>query len=712
MRGPCSQLFSTTLRGMKKGGTFFAAPQKDVDAVKFWAAGQLNHFSALHQSYDDVDVLLRLPSDDDLVLAVMEIVGQSDEALEFVGELVKKRGQLLDGKLSHSQEGGVVAYQKTLQGQEAKPKKGKQPKGEGGAKKQEPQKPAGKSVTKVAREDCYCMGTEHPVLGNCLACGKIICELEGRNLPCLFCGEMFVGVPSGAGGAAGALQDAVARKNALLEYERKSVARSLIYDDQADYFSSESQWLSQAEKTKLREKEREAREQKQKQKRGVKIALDIFGRRMVVCEDETAQQSIYQPFDLEDVLPKEENGGGKKKKKDKTAVQPVLKPSYQPAPSDKTSVKSKVKSAAALPLSEGRGDSKRVQHAYFEVEEETEATLSPSAGQHFAMSGIVFESGAALPEFERSNATIVMDLPNVSGRSNVVARARYPLASLELLLKSMKTEGVRAVVIDFSALDVPDARFNTLAKFHAHLVGEVVSQRADKDAEVWVLPLYSRLRADGDYSACRKYWNELNEIVRKSVTFVVTSSAADNPIVTQEYIRVLRVLFGEKRQLILFDAVDTPFCAYGGRHVGLDLRGLFVVLRDGLHTKAMSVGMLSALEFQKNPALYDPVESVKHIIAAALGQVASDCREAKHLLNLQPFLLSARHTKAEVEVMRKQLSSRRRLEELEESISALRHSEALRQWLGTDFAVLEEAVLRPVEELCQASKNRLKSPKK
>lgn len=61
---------------------FFAASQKDVDAVKWWAAGRLNELSPVHSSMAEVDALLRIASDDDMALAVMELAGESDEVGE------------------------------------------------------------------------------------------------------------------------------------------------------------------------------------------------------------------------------------------------------------------------------------------------------------------------------------------------------------------------------------------------------------------------------------------------------------------------------------------------------------------------------------------------------------------------------------------------------------------------------------------------------
>lgn len=38
------------------------------------------------------------------------------------------------------------------------------------------------------RAICYCMCTLHPLVNNCVSCGKIVCEQEGEG-PCMFCGN-------------------------------------------------------------------------------------------------------------------------------------------------------------------------------------------------------------------------------------------------------------------------------------------------------------------------------------------------------------------------------------------------------------------------------------------------------------------------------------------------------------------------------------------
>lgn len=39
------------------------------------------------------------------------------------------------------------------------------------------------------RRACECQASKHKLIGNCLNCGRIVCELEGSG-PCYFCGNL------------------------------------------------------------------------------------------------------------------------------------------------------------------------------------------------------------------------------------------------------------------------------------------------------------------------------------------------------------------------------------------------------------------------------------------------------------------------------------------------------------------------------------------
>ncbi|KRX98752.1 Activating signal cointegrator 1, partial [Trichinella pseudospiralis] len=117
---------------------------------------------------------------------------------------------------------------------------------------------------------CDCQGTEHQVLNNCLNCGRIACIQEGSG-PCSFCGHLVLSkaemlneaddpkellIPSQCNEPftlaklSEDLQKALECKDKLLEYQKDSVRRTTIYDDQSDYFmmSGGKSWLSDKEK--------------------------------------------------------------------------------------------------------------------------------------------------------------------------------------------------------------------------------------------------------------------------------------------------------------------------------------------------------------------------------------------------------------------------------------------------------------------------------
>lgn len=161
----------------------------------------------------------------------------------------------------------------------------------------------------------FSLAQRHKLVGNCLWCGKIICEQEGPG-PCLFCGhatgdegrrdrskarsEEFHTEASDE-----ELARALERKDRLLEYERSSAQRTVVYgnsflysfftrmnltdatlaDDQQDYFSVDSStWLSPAEKKLLEKQQEELRRRKEEASKRTRVTFDFAGRRVVATE--------------------------------------------------------------------------------------------------------------------------------------------------------------------------------------------------------------------------------------------------------------------------------------------------------------------------------------------------------------------------------------------------------------------------------------------
>lgn len=104
-----------------------------------------------------------------------------------------------------------------------------------------------------SRRLCNCMATEHDLIGNCLACGKIVCAIEGRG-HCMFCGHMVLpkgefpnSIPDEASFVA-----AFRHKDKLLGYERDN-DKNKIYDDQTDWFElADNVWLTEEDRAEAR----------------------------------------------------------------------------------------------------------------------------------------------------------------------------------------------------------------------------------------------------------------------------------------------------------------------------------------------------------------------------------------------------------------------------------------------------------------------------
>ena len=182
------------------------------------------------------------------------------------------------------------------------------------------------SVRLPGRHPCECLGQKHAIVNNCIKCGRIVCEQEGSG-PCYFCGSLVCtkeeqeilarnskksmklyeklvtqkiaqdGPDSQGKGAdpSKGLQKALAHKERLLEYDRSSVRRTKVIDDESDYFTTDgNQWLSKKEREALKEKEEMLRQKRHGSRRGVKVTIDFAGRKVV---SESDGDSMYQNGD-------------------------------------------------------------------------------------------------------------------------------------------------------------------------------------------------------------------------------------------------------------------------------------------------------------------------------------------------------------------------------------------------------------------------------
>ncbi|XP_029980505.1 activating signal cointegrator 1 isoform X2 [Sphaeramia orbicularis] len=167
------------------------------------------------------------------------------------------------------------------------------------------------AVLLPGRHACECLGQKHKLINNCISCGRIVCEQEGSG-PCLFCGNLvctkeeqeilqrdsnksqklrkkLMGdcgerdyLPHQEARMKAGLEKAMQHKEKLLEYDRNSVKRTQVLDDESDYFATESnQWLSPSEREKLKKKEEVLREIRHASRKDRKITLDFAGRQVI-----------------------------------------------------------------------------------------------------------------------------------------------------------------------------------------------------------------------------------------------------------------------------------------------------------------------------------------------------------------------------------------------------------------------------------------------
>lgn len=174
------------------------------------------------------------------------------------------------------------------------------------------------------RHPCDCLAQKHNLINNCISCGRIVCEQEGSG-PCLFCGilvctmeeqeilqrdsnksqklrKKLMGdgdrdyLPHQEARMNAGLEKALQHKDKLLEYDKNSVKRTQVLDDESDYFATDSnQWLSPGERENLRKHEEELRELRHASRKDRKITLDFAGRQ--VLDDGENLNQYYNKLD-------------------------------------------------------------------------------------------------------------------------------------------------------------------------------------------------------------------------------------------------------------------------------------------------------------------------------------------------------------------------------------------------------------------------------
>lgn len=190
------------------------------------------------------------------------------------------------------------------------------------------------SIHVPGRHVCQCVGQKHHLINNCLECGRIVCSQEGSG-PCLFCGAVVFTkeeeqVLSRDSRRAEKIKEkmwqqynikgvepvlslhqinseamefvkASEHKDKLLEYDRTSISRTKVMDDESDYFTVDNRWLSEEERAALQKREDSLREQRYGNHCSVKVTLDFAGRKVV---EEDNKLDIYTEENVKDLVTK------------------------------------------------------------------------------------------------------------------------------------------------------------------------------------------------------------------------------------------------------------------------------------------------------------------------------------------------------------------------------------------------------------------------
>ncbi|BET01177.1 ASHypothetical protein domain [Nesidiocoris tenuis] len=268
--------------------------------LKQWVVDQLASLLHFPDTEELAKNILIIESPRDLEDYLGSIVDLNNPVhRKFINELISKKQAQAQGYKKSELDDYIY-----VQGQDRKDKKkGQKNKNEKKSNvpsnvNEEPEKPSGKkkphfvnifsdeatrTVLLKGRHICECQAIKHSLVNNCLSCGRIVCEQEGPG-PCLFCDSVVQprGVPQNLGKVESSLESALELKERLLEYDKTSESRTKVIDDENDYFSTNSVWLSKEQKEALRKKEEEL--QALKHSRARNILIDFTGR--CVVDDE------------------------------------------------------------------------------------------------------------------------------------------------------------------------------------------------------------------------------------------------------------------------------------------------------------------------------------------------------------------------------------------------------------------------------------------
>ncbi|KAH0547050.1 activating signal cointegrator 1 [Cotesia glomerata] len=273
--------------------------------------------------HDNLSLILDFPVPEDLTQYILQIHNERDlddylkTLLDFSNP--KHRNFVLELKRKKGAENLLTGYKKVDDNSNFSQKINEKKKNKSKEKEKEenpPEKP-GKKKSKFVnifsddgkdkftvmlknRHKCDCEAKNHSLVNNCLNCGRIVCAQEGPG-PCFFCNELVCTPDQQAILAMQTkqsdnlynklmeqkvskdqMQAALLQRDKLVEFDRNSVKRTQVIDDQSDYYqSTDSVWLSNKERAEIQKHQEEMRSRKHASRLSKKVTLDLYGRQVI-----------------------------------------------------------------------------------------------------------------------------------------------------------------------------------------------------------------------------------------------------------------------------------------------------------------------------------------------------------------------------------------------------------------------------------------------
>ncbi|KAJ2784127.1 hypothetical protein GGI15_002354 [Coemansia interrupta] len=158
-----------------------------------WTVGQVSMIvgAAQEDARPLAEFLTTIGSPTELQSQMLDMLGESPLALEFASSLISKRFPPETSASALASAAAVTAVAAATPDESAEPQQKQRKSKKQQRREQQERKEAEEKKRKQAnrkRIKCDCQASDHPLLTNCLMCGRIVCDREGPG-PCMFCGN-------------------------------------------------------------------------------------------------------------------------------------------------------------------------------------------------------------------------------------------------------------------------------------------------------------------------------------------------------------------------------------------------------------------------------------------------------------------------------------------------------------------------------------------